>query len=118
VLLAAIGYVPLLFFVPLFMGSREEFAKFHGRQSLVMFAAVLAFQVVVWLTDFVLGKILGGMFLLGFFFKAVAWLVHYPTGFLVAGAYAVMLVVGIMQAATGRYWRIPVLGAYAESLRV
>jgi uncharacterized membrane protein len=118
VLLAALGYIPLLFFLPLFVGTRAPFARFHGRQSLVMFSAVLTFQVMVWLSDLVLGRILGSMFLLGLFFKAVAWLIHYPTGFAVAALYAVLAVAGIVQAATGAYWRIPVLGVYAERLRV
>jgi uncharacterized membrane protein len=118
VLLAAVGYVPLLFFLPLFVGTREPFAKFHGRQSLVMFAAVLVFNIAVSITDLVLGRILGNMFLIGFFFKAVAWSVHYPAGFVVALAYAVLVIYGIVQAATGQYTRIPVVGAYAERLKL
>ncbi len=118
ILLAALGYLPLFFFLPLFAGTKEPFARFHGRQSLVLFVTVLIFQVAVWLSDLVLGRILGNMFLLGFFFKAVAWLVHYPTGFLVAAVYAVLVIVGIVQAATGQYWRVPILGVYAERLKL
>ena len=117
-LLAAVGYIPLLFFLPMFVGSREPFAKFHGRQSLVMFAIVVVFNIAVSITDLVLGRILGGMFLIGFFFKAVAWLVHYPAGSVVALAYAALVIVGIVQAATGQYWRIPVVGAYSERLKL
>lgn len=118
VLLATVGYIPLLFFLPLFVGTREPFARFHGRQSLVMFALVVLFNIMVSITDLVLGRILGGMFLIGFFFKAVAWLIHYPAGFVVALAYALLIVISIVQAATGQYWRIPVVGAYAERLRL
>ena len=118
ILLAAVGYIPLLFFLPLFVGTKEPFAKFHGRQSLVMFAAVLAFNIAVAVTDLVLGRILGGMFLMGLFFKVVAWLIHYPAGLVVALAYAVLIIVGITQAATGQYWRIPVVGAYADRLKL
>jgi uncharacterized membrane protein len=116
--LATIGYIPLLFFLPLFVGSKEPFAKFHGRQSLVMFAAVLAFNIMVAITDLLLGRILGSMFILGIFFKVVAWLVHYPAGLVVALAYAVLVIMGIAKAATGEYWRIPVIGVYAERLRI
>jgi uncharacterized membrane protein len=118
VFLAAVGYVPLLFFLPMFVGTREPFARFHGRQSLVMFAAVVLFNIMVSITDLVLGRILGGMFLIGFFFKAVAWLIHYPAGFIVALAYTVLVIFGIVQAATGQYTRIPVVGAYAERLKL
>jgi uncharacterized membrane protein len=118
ILLATLGYIPLLFFLPLFVGTREPFAKFHGRQSLVLFAAVVVFNIGVGVTDLVLGRILGSMFLIGFFFKTVAWLIHYPAGFVVALAYTVVVITGIVQAATGQYWRIPVAGAYAERLRL
>ena len=118
VLLAAVGYIPLLFFLPMFVGTKEPFAKFHGRQSLVMFAAVVVFNIMVSITDLVLGRILGGMFIIGFFFKAVAWLIHYPAGSVVALAYLVVVIMGIVQAATGQYWRIPVVGAYAERLKL
>ena len=116
--MATVGYVPLLFFLPLFVGTREPFARFHGRQSLVLFAAVVAFNIAVGVTDLVLGRVLGSMLLIGFFFKVVAWLIHYPTGFAVAVAYLVLVVIGIVQAATGQYWRIPVLGVYAERLKL
>jgi uncharacterized membrane protein len=118
ILLATVGYIPLLFFLPLFVGTKEPFAKFHGRQSLVLFAAVVAFNIAVGITDLILGRILGSMFLLGFFFKAMAWLIHYPAGFAVAVAYAVLVIMGIVQAATGQYWRIPVVGVYAERLKL
>jgi len=118
ILLAAVGYVPLLFFLPLFVGTKEPFARFHGRQSLVMFGTVLTFNIIVAVTDLVLGRMLGSMFILGLFFKVVAWLIHYPAGFAVALAYAVLVVIGIAKAATGEYWRIPVLGVYAERLRI
>ncbi len=118
VLLAALGYIPLLFWLPLFVGSREPFAKFHGRQSLVMFVTVAAFNILVLLTDLVLGRLLGGMFLIGIFFRIVAWLIHYPAAGIVALAYVVLIAVGIVQAATGEYFRIPVVGAYAERLKL
>ena len=118
ILLATIGYIPLLFFLPLFVGTREPYARFHGRQSLVLFAAVIVFNLAVGVSDLLLGRVLGSMFLLGFFFKAVAWLVHYPAGFVVAVAYTVLVIIGIVQAATGQYWRIPVVGVYAERLKL
>lgn len=118
ILYAALGYIPLLFFLPLFVGDREPFAKFHGRQSLVMFAFVVVFNVVVSITDLLFGGILGRMFLIGFFFKVVAWLIHYPAGIVVALSYCVLVIMGMVRAATGEYWRIPVVGVYAERLKL
>jgi uncharacterized membrane protein len=36
----------------------------------------------------------------------------------VALVYVGLVVAGITQAATGQYWRIPVVGVYAERLRL
>ena len=39
---AAIGYISLLCFVPLFLKRDNKFAQFHGRQGLVLFILELA----------------------------------------------------------------------------
>jgi uncharacterized membrane protein len=116
VLLAAIGYLPLLFFMPLLLRRDDPFARFHGLQSLVLFLALFCCQVVIWTSDLVLGKILGSMLLLGALFRAVAWLIHYPAGFAVVAAYLGLVIVCILQAASRNRWQVPLLGAYAEHL--
>jgi uncharacterized membrane protein len=116
-LIAAFGYIPMLFFVPLVALRSDPFARFHGFQSLVLFAALVVARVAIWVSDVVLDRIMGSMFLIGFMFKAIAWLIHYPVGIVVSCAYAVLVVMGIVQAAAGNYWRIPIMGAYADRLR-
>ena len=116
VVLSAVGYLPMLFFLPMFVNKADTFARFHGRQSMVVQAALVLFWCAVWMLDFVLGRVLGNMLILGFVFKAMAWLLHYPVGLLVSLAYVVVAVLGIVQSLAGRYWRVPVVGAYSDRL--
>ena len=102
--------------MPLVVGRDVAFCGYHGRQSLVLLASLLACQVVIWLSDLVFGKILGSVLIIGLVFKALAWVVHYPVGLAVALGYVVATVVGAVQAASGKYWRIPVLGAYVDRM--
>jgi len=114
--LAAVGYLPLLFFLPLVVAPNDRFCRFHGYQSLVAFLAFILFWIAVWIVDLVFGRMIGSIFLIGFLFRALAWLVHNIAGALVSLGYFVLVIMGLVQAAIGRYWRIPVLGVYAERL--
>jgi len=114
--LAALGYLPALFFVPLVVGRDDAFCGFHGRQSLALIASLLVCQVVIWASDLVLGRILGSVLIIGLVFRALAWIVHYPVGLAVAAGYLVATIVGMVQASSGKYWRIPVLGAYVDRI--
>ncbi len=104
--LAAIGYIPPLFWIPLFLAGEDELSKYHGRQALVVFAAaaltVLAFRI--------LQLILG-------------WIVPIKTVFnFVEGAlyliYIALSVFAAIRAANGKRWRIPILGVYSDRLNI
>lgn len=114
--LAAVGYLPVLFFLPVFLGRGDDFARFHGRQSMTMQLALFVFWIGVWVSDFLFGRVLGNMLILGFIFRAVALIIHYPLGLVVTGAYIVLAVIGIAHALQGRKWRIPVVSAYVDRL--
>lgn len=113
--LSALGYLPALFFLPMIAG-RDEYARFHGRQSLVLFLALVAGWLCIWTVGLVFGRILGSIILLGFVFRALDWLVHNIVGGAVSLAYVGLLVAGMVQAALGRRWRMPFLGVYADRL--
>ncbi len=116
--LAAIGYLPILFFVPLLVGRPDDFARFHGKQSLVLFLAFIAVWIAIWILDLVFGRVLGSIILLGVIFQGIDWVIHNIVGGLVSLAYIAVMIVGIVQAALGRYWHMPFLGVYAERLRL
>lgn len=89
--LAAISYFSVLFLVPMFVARKDEFARFHVRQGLVLFAAktVLSFLFLI--------PVVG-------IFVAVA------LGFVSAFAF--------VQALSGREWPLPFLGKYAKDLEI
>ncbi len=68
------------------------------------------------MVDIIFGRVMGSVFVIGFLFRAIAWLVHNLIGAVLSLGYFVAMIVGLIQAALGRYWRIPVLAAYAERL--
>ncbi len=112
--LAALGYLPVLFFLPLLGGKDDRFCRLHGLQSLILFVAFILSWIVIWILDVVLGRIMGSIFVLGYFFRALAWLVHHLFGAVVSIGYFILMIMGIVQAAMKNPWRLPVLGVYAE----
>jgi uncharacterized membrane protein len=115
---AAIGYLPFFFFIPIFSNKEDEFALFHGKQSMVLFCTLIIFWIAIWLIDLIFGGILGHIFIIGFLFKVVAWLIHNVIGSIISLGYLVLAVLGIINASGGNYWRIPILGAYSERLKI
>lgn len=116
VVLSCIGYLPMMFFVPMFLGRHSNLARTHGRQSLVAFAAFVAAWIAIWASDLVFGRIIGSVVLIGFLFKAVSWVMHNVAGGAVSLGYVGVMVVGIVFAAQGRAWRVPLIGQYADRL--
>lgn len=115
---AAIGYIPFLFFVPIFVNRDDEFAQFHGKQSLVLFCTFILLWIALWLIILILSGILGHIFIIGFLFKGIAWLIHNVIGTIVSLGYLALAVLGIINAGAGNYWRIPIIGAYSERLKL
>uniref|UniRef100_A0A7C6EE67 DUF4870 domain-containing protein n=1 Tax=candidate division WOR-3 bacterium TaxID=2052148 RepID=A0A7C6EE67_UNCW3 len=117
-MLSAIGYIPFLFFIPLFANREDEYAQFHAKQSLVLFCVLILAWIAIWLVDLIFGGILGRIFILGFLFKGMAWLIHNILGTILSLGYLVLVILGIINASSGNFWRIPIIGAYAERLKI
>jgi uncharacterized membrane protein len=114
--LAAVGYVPFLFFLPVFANREDEFARFHGKQSLILLAGLVGAWALIWLIDVILGGILSHIFLIGVVFRMLAWLVHYVLGGAVSIAYFIAIIYGATQALAGSNRAIPLVGVYARQL--
>lgn len=82
---AVLGYVPFLFFVPLFGNKNNEFALRHGRQALALF--VIEIVALLFLMDVV-----------SEFFWTVVFV-----------ACLGLALLGGVHAAQGKYWDIPYL---------
>lgn len=107
--LAAIGYIPVppLFWIPLFLAGDDEYARYHGRQALVL-------QGLLVLTILVFGLLLHYLFIwarpIQLVFDFVGGLLYILVG--------VLSVIGLIKAAQGKLWRIPVLGAYSDRMKL
>ncbi|MCR4311714.1 MAG: hypothetical protein NUV56_00355 [Candidatus Uhrbacteria bacterium] len=92
-LLAIIGYISILFLIPLIKAPKSPFAKFHGKQGLVLFLAACVVAGV--------DQLLPGMW-------ALLSLVNL--------ALLVLSVMGMVKASEGAYWEMPFLGQFAKKL--
>jgi len=97
--IAAIAYISVLCFVPLLTKKNSPFAQFHAKQGLVLFIS----EIVWWVLSFGLAfiPILGLMLI---------WLVN--LGFIV------LSLIGIIRALNGEKWKMPVLGNWAEKIKI
>lgn len=89
--LAAIGYIWILCFVPLFLKRKSKFAQFHAKQGLVLFII----EIVGWLV---------------FWIPLIGWLLFL--------AILVLAIMGIMNALQGVWWEMPYLGKYARRINL
>ncbi len=94
-LIAAVGYLGVLFLIPLFFKRESQFAQFHGKQGLVLFVAWAIISLIAIIP--VLGWII--------------WLV----GNIVL---VVLMIVGILKAYIGELWEMPYLGKYAKRVKI
>ncbi len=93
--IAAIGYLGILCLVPLLLKKDDKFAQHHGKQGLVLLIAWVALWIVSWIP--ILGWFVG-------LFGGVALLI--------------LVIMGIMKALAGEMWEMPVLGKYADQIKL
>ena len=92
---AVIGYLGILCLVPLLFKKENKFALFHGKQGLVLF----------------LGEVtLGIISVIPF----LGWFV----GFLGVLLFGILSLIGIIQALTGNYWKMPVVSDLADKFNL
>jgi len=88
--MAALSYVWILVFIPLFFRRKSKLAQFHAKQGLLLF----------------LVEILGSWF---FGIPIIGW----ALGFLVM----LLAILGVINALSGNFWEMPFLGRYAKKLK-
>ncbi len=94
---AFVGYWGILCLIPLLAKKDNKFALYHGKQGLVLF-----------ITDIIVG-ILGGLI------PIVGWFVIAPIG----GLFVLILaIIGMVKSLSGEYWKMPLLGGFAEKIKI
>lgn len=101
-LFAFIGYWGLLFLVPILAKKDNKFAVFHGKQGMVLTIAFIAVIIVF--------TILSIIPYVGILFMIIEWL-----ALIVMGVFAI---IGMIQALTGKYWKMPIFGDMAEKINI
>ncbi len=104
--LTIIGYIPLLFLIPMLTAGDSKYAKFHANQGLILtiFAAICA--VINQLVKFVIGWIplIGGV---------ISTIISLALG-LATLAY---IIIGILNAIQGRAKKLPLIGDLIDVIK-
>lgn len=95
---AAIGYLGILFLVPLLAAKDNKFAQFHAKQGMLVFIVGIV------------AVILSVVFL---FIPCLGWAI----ALILCLGWLVLAIMGIVKALQGEYWKMPVLGDWAEQLK-
>jgi uncharacterized membrane protein len=104
--LAAIGYLGILFLIPLLAKKDNAYCQHHGKQGAVLFGV----EVIGFIVLFVLGLILGRVSYAGPIIGGLLWLAF--------GLCVVSLSVwGLIMALKGAYWKMPIIGPLAAKLK-
>jgi uncharacterized membrane protein len=90
-LIAAIGYIGVLCFVPLMFKKKSEFAQFHGKQGLVLFIAEVVGMFVFWVP--LIGQVLALILF-------------------------ILSVVGFIKAYNGEKWEMPIVKDFVKKLKI
>jgi uncharacterized membrane protein len=88
---AALSYLWILCFVPLFLKRNSKFAQFHAKQGLILFIVEVVGPVIFWI-------------------PLIGWMLWI--------AVLVLAIMGIIQALSGKNWEMPVLGKYAQKINL
>lgn len=89
---AWLSYLGILWLVPLLASKDNAFCKFHVKQGIMLSILGVAIWVIAWIP------------FLGWFVGALVWLYI-----------LIMAIIGIINALSGKYWKMPLLGGLAES---
>lgn len=98
-LMGVLAYLGILCLIPLFAAKDSEFAQYHAKQGLTLFAFEIAAVVLMWIISFV--AIMGGLGFLGLL-SIFIWIAQ--IGFLV------LAILGIVNVVNGKKVPLPIIG--------
>lgn len=104
--MSILAYIPVLFLVPLFVAGHSPYAKFHANQGVIL--TILA--VIMAVINAVIGFVIGWIPFIGSF---VSGLVSGVFGIVVIA----LMVVGIVNVASGKAKKLPVIGDLFEIIK-
>ena len=96
---AIIAYIPIIFLAPLIVKKDNKFALYHAKQGLIL--------TIVWVVFIIVMRIIWWVPFLGKVIATLCWIV-----------FLALFIVGIINAATGKYTPLPVVGRMAEKWKI
>lgn len=93
--MAALSYLWILVLVPLLTAKDSKFAKHHAKQGLVLLIAEVIFGFVGWILAMI---------------PVLGWLIFAA----IQIYFLVMVIMGLVNALNGKYWKMPLLGQFAD----
>ncbi len=93
--IAAIGYLGILFLVPLLAKKDSPYAQFHAKQGMVLFifSIILGFIMIIPFLGWVIGAV-------GYLFTVV------------------LFIMGLINALGGKKQPLPLIGQFAEQIKI
>ena len=105
--MAIISYLGFLFLIPLFAAKNSRFAQFHVKQGLVLFI----FEIIIAIAASIITAISRVLF------SVFLWPIAIILG-IIAGILSILplpfIIIGIVNAATGRAKELPLIGHFAQ----
>ncbi len=98
--MAILAYFGPLVLIPIFAAKGSKFARYHSNQGLVLLLASIAYSIVY--------GILSSIILV------ISWRLYFITSILslVSIVFAVLCIIGIINAATGKAKELPLIGKF------
>lgn len=90
----------LIFFIPFLVSKDSPFVKYHAKQGLVLFL----FNVIIWIVYSVFSVVTLGLGAL------IAWVLFIPP--------FVFAIMGMMNAWNGKMVELPMIGKYADKIKL
>ncbi len=105
--ISVLSYIGLLFLIPLFCTNNSKYARYHVNQGLVLFLTGVAYGVVQGVLTLILGVIFPFSFFTG---RSVVYVILTTILSLVWLAFTALMIIGIVNAATGKAKELPIIG--------
>jgi len=94
-LLAGISYLWILCLLPIVLGVKNKFVRYHAKQGLGLFIA----EIILWIISVI---------------PVIGWLIGFLT-FILA---IIFSVTGLVKALSGEIWRVPFIGKISEKIKI
>ena len=97
--LAWLSYLGILLLIPLLVNKDNEYSKFHVKQGIVL--------LICWIISSVASIILAFIPIIGWLISAAIWIFLF-----------VIMIMGIIKALIGKTELLPMIGKYAEKIKI